>query len=324
MRKTILTIIYAVLVTGVFAQKNDTVIYYLENSGKLLPTMYGADFKLVVSPPDLAVNKKLFVVNEYYSDGKLRLTGFSENKEANLIFQGIQTTFFRNGNKMKVRNFKDGNVAGDFTEYFPNGKIYNVKNYKKGKTIFFAECKDSVGNELAQKGNRTWKEFLDGNFGNNYTIGEVKDGVPVGTWHGVANDSLKFTSVYKNGAQVSFSYDDPEFARRKISVMKRYTSVEQVPEFPGGLDAFTRYLEKNLIYPPLAKKNKTQGRVMVSFNVERDGKLTNIQVAKGIGDGRDEEALRVISASPKWKPGIQNGIPVRVSYSVPINFSLGN
>jgi protein TonB len=103
---------------------------------------------------------------------------------------------------------------------------------------------------------------------------------------------------------------------------KIFTSVEQVPEFPGGLDAFIKYLSRNIKYPAVARENNTQGKVFVSFVCEKDGSLTDVKVARGIGDGCDEEAVRVIKASPHWKPGIQNGRPVRVAYSVPINFTL--
>jgi len=105
---------------------------------------------------------------------------------------------------------------------------------------------------------------------------------------------------------------------------KIFTAVEQNPEFPGGLDAFYKYLGKTIRYPAVARENNTQGRVVVSFVCERDGSLTDIKVARGIGDGCDEEAIRVIKASPHWKPGIQNGRPVRVMYSVPINFTLAS
>lgn len=103
---------------------------------------------------------------------------------------------------------------------------------------------------------------------------------------------------------------------------KIFTSVEQVPEFPGGMEAFGKYLGKNIHYPAVARENGTQGRVIVSFVCERDGSLTDIHVVRGIGDGCDEEAVRVLKSSPRWKPGIQNGKPVRVSYSVPIAFTL--
>lgn len=103
---------------------------------------------------------------------------------------------------------------------------------------------------------------------------------------------------------------------------KIFTSVEKIPEFPGGIEAFYKYLGKSIKYPSVARENGTQGRVIVSFVCERDGSLTDIKVARGIGDGCDEEAVRVLRASPRWKPGIQNGRPVRVAYSVPISFTL--
>jgi len=101
-----------------------------------------------------------------------------------------------------------------------------------------------------------------------------------------------------------------------------FTSVEHVPEFPGGLDAFMAFLAKNIRYPAAARQNKVEGRVIISFIVEKDGSLSDVHVIRGIGYGADEEALRVIKSSPNWKPGVQNGHLVRVAYSVPISFSL--
>jgi protein TonB len=88
------------------------------------------------------------------------------------------------------------------------------------------------------------------------------------------------------------------------------------------MEKFYAYLQKTMRYPAVARENGTQGKVIVSFVCERDGSLTDIHVTRGIGDGCDEEAARVIKASPKWSPGIQNGRPVRVAYSVPISFAL--
>ena len=98
--------------------------------------------------------------------------------------------------------------------------------------------------------------------------------------------------------------------------------VEMMPEFPGGMEAWGRYLQKNLRYPALAIENNVAGKVTVSFVVEKNGQLTNIKVLRGIGAGCDEEAVRVIKNAPFWKPGSQNGKPVRVAYTVPILFQL--
>ena len=98
--------------------------------------------------------------------------------------------------------------------------------------------------------------------------------------------------------------------------------VEVLPEFPGGMAAWSKFLSKNLRYPLIAQENGVSGRVMVSFVVERNGEISAIKVLRGIGAGCDEEAVRVIKKSPIWKPGMQNGKAVRVSYVIPIVFQM--
>ncbi|MCB0806210.1 MAG: M56 family metallopeptidase [Bacteroidales bacterium] len=103
---------------------------------------------------------------------------------------------------------------------------------------------------------------------------------------------------------------------------KVYTMVEEMPEYPGGDEARIKYFQENITYPEAAKKNGIEGRVFVSFIVEKDGSITHVEVLRGIGGGCDEEAVRVISAMPNWKPGKQKGKPVRVQFNMPIEFKL--
>jgi len=101
-------------------------------------------------------------------------------------------------------------------------------------------------------------------------------------------------------------------------------AIESYPEFPGGQEAFVKFLRKNLRYPGIAAESGIQGKVILSFVIETNGDLSHIKVMRGIGSGCDEEAIRVLSKSPQWKPGIQNKRNVRVAYTLPINFSLSN
>jgi protein TonB len=103
-----------------------------------------------------------------------------------------------------------------------------------------------------------------------------------------------------------------------------FTAVEQQPSFGNDEGAFNKYLSKAIRYPAVARENNVQGRVILTFVVERDGSLTDIKVLRGIGSGCDEEAIRALKSSPKWKPGIQNGRPVRVQFSVPVAFALAS
>jgi len=103
-----------------------------------------------------------------------------------------------------------------------------------------------------------------------------------------------------------------------------FTAVEIPPNFPGGEEKFGKFLHDHIKYPPMARDNNIQGRAFISFVVERDGSLTDIKIVRDPGSGLGDEAVRVLKISPHWTPGIQNGKPVRVSYTVPINFSLGD
>ena len=98
--------------------------------------------------------------------------------------------------------------------------------------------------------------------------------------------------------------------------------VEDVPEFPGGAAALLEFLRKNINYPTECRKNRVEGRVLVSFIVEKDGSITNPFITLGADPLLDAEALRVVSLMPNWKPGYQRGEAVRVQYTVPINFRL--
>ncbi len=99
--------------------------------------------------------------------------------------------------------------------------------------------------------------------------------------------------------------------------------VENMPEFEGGKEALYAFFAKNLRYPQKAKEDSVSGRVWLSFVVKKDGYVDNVKVLRGIGAGCDEEAVRVIQAMPKWKPGtMKDGTPVNVQYQLPINFAL--
>ncbi len=108
----------------------------------------------------------------------------------------------------------------------------------------------------------------------------------------------------------------------KVEENKVFDVVEQMPSFPGGNGALMEYLSKNVKYPVVAQENGVQGRVVVSFVVERDGSITDVKVVKSVDPSLDKEAARVVSSMPKWIPGKQNGSAVRVKYNVPVSFRL--
>ena len=99
--------------------------------------------------------------------------------------------------------------------------------------------------------------------------------------------------------------------------------VESMPEFPGGQPALFKYLAENVKYPVIAQENGIQGRVICQFVVNKDGSIVDVVAVRSSGEASlDKEAIRVIKSMPKWKPGKQRGKPVRVKYTVPVNFRL--
>lgn len=101
-----------------------------------------------------------------------------------------------------------------------------------------------------------------------------------------------------------------------------YTAVETAPQFPGGENARIKFLQDNIHYPDLARENKIQGTVFATFVVEKNGKISNVRIIRGIGGGCDEETVRVIKLMPAWSPGKVNNIIVRTQYNMPIKYTL--
>lgn len=106
------------------------------------------------------------------------------------------------------------------------------------------------------------------------------------------------------------------------SSTKVYYEVDEMPSFPGGLNGLMTFLAQNMVYPVTAQENGVQGRVTVSFVVETDGSITDVEVARSVDPFLDREAMRIVKAMPKWTPGKKDGKPVRVKYTIPVVFRL--
>ena len=129
----------------------------------------------------------------------------------------------------------------------------------------------------------------------------------------------------KKTDETVYEFSTKDITDIKIKIVDNdsiYQIVEVMPEFPGGTEKFMEYLSGNIKYPEEAKEKGISGRVFIQFVVEKDGSVSNVKVAKGIGKECDDEAVRVVKAMPKWKPGLMKGKPVRVNYMLPVNFKL--
>jgi len=246
----------------------------------------------------------------------LKLIANSKTNDINLQYHGRYIAYFPTGKKMKSGEFEYGVPVGHQVSYYPGGKFYNSLNYFPDGKVLYNELRDSTGKVLAENGTGDWIEF-DTAFKDNLASGKVDSGYRVGIWNIKLNDSVSKHEEYVKGELKSTQY----FYKSRDTA---FTKADVVPEFPGGMEAFLKFLVKVMRYPAAARERGVQGRVLVSFVVERDGSLTDIKVARGIGSGCDEEAVRVMKLSPKWIPGSQNGNPVRVAYTMPLSYALSN
>ena len=130
-----------------------------------------------------------------------------------------------------------------------------------------------------------------------------------------AEDQAEFVEIQDD---VPIVVEEPEKEEEIFQV------VDNKPEFPGGMGELMKYLQKNIKYPPICQDQGIQGRVVVQFVVNSDGSIVDPVVIKSVNPHLDKEALRVVSAMPKWKPGEQRGKKVRVRFTLPVSFRLQN
>ena len=135
------------------------------------------------------------------------------------------------------------------------------------------------------------------------------------------DDNIDIDADADQNTQID-DYVPPVEEDQEVKEAEIFTVVESMPAFPGGMGALMTYLAKNIKYPALAKESGIQGKVFINFVVEPDGSISHVKVLRGIGGGCDEEAVRVVKSMPKWKPGLQRGKPVRVSFNLPVKFTL--
>lgn len=204
------------------------------------------------------------------------------------------------------------------------GAGYCFMGSKDGKaddtTLTATEIADSIaanqeadGSTLAE--NAT-SENAEANNNTNQTFGSAQ----------AASSSNESVKPGKTAANLHSAPEEvrsePSNQPQKVGGNNVYDTVEEMPSFPGGMSGIARYLSQNVRYPAVAQENSVQGRVVVSFLVEKDGSVSNVTVVRSVDPSLDKEAIRVVRSMPRWTPGKQDGQAVRVKYNLPVNFRL--
>ena len=152
---------------------------------------------------------------------------------------------------------------------------------------------------------------------------EGKNGVVLITTKGAAREAVSVKVEPTPSTATSNEIEVVTFDKSvEAKDSEAFDVVEKMPEFPGGMEAFMKFLQENVRYPEAASNAGIQGRVLINFIVEKDGTISNIHILQKVNDYLDAEAIRVVGIMPKWIPGMQGGKTVRVKYTVPISFRL--
>ena len=257
--------------------------------------------------------------NQSYGAYKLRKTTGKRNLwaliivalAAVLLYLGLQLQRMAEANK-KVENTQAVALAKLNTEKKKEAKVEKKEIIRQEPEKVVEQVKSSVKftAPVIKKDEEVKEEDM-------IKLDEVeKSNKAVGAFNVQGNDEV--------GGEVLKAKDDikaPE-PPKHVEEEKVFDVVEQMPSFPGGNSALMKFLNENIHYPVVAQENGVQGRVVISFVVERDGHITDVQVARSVDPSLDKEAQRVVKSMPKWIPGKQNGSAVRVKYNVPVSFRL--
>ena len=303
------------------AQKKKN-IYYFKDNGIEVKTQDSADFIRIISEPDSG--SVFFEYIEYFKNGNKKRLGYVSSFEPYLVYEGTLLTYYQNGNKQSVQEYKQGKLSTSNQYYFYfNGKLNEIRQeieISNNDVGYLSQYK------LIQKADTSGRTLLD-SLGNGFVDivkpnedkeeGKYLQGFKDGTWKEyIKANKTNYEERYERGKFISGVYltDDGE--------TKEYAIQESLPSFKGGINGFNQYLSKNLSYPMDAMSAKAEGQVFLNFVIERDGSLVDIKIVKSVFPSLDEEAVRVLKKSPKWNAGIQRGKAVRVSYAIPIMFKL--
>lgn len=267
-------------------------------------------------------NPAQYILAEHYANGNMRRVGITTTAEGKPKFEGNMITYYENGNKKSDENYQQDQLEGEASYYYENGQLKKevifLSKVTDSKTPFALEDRtlvknyyDSLGNPLVKEGSGFVKEQISLN---DSEEGNYKDGLRDGTWKGTfLKGKYHFEELYQRGKLKRGTSTD------SIGKELSYSEKTVQPAFPGGMTELYNYIKKNYQLPSEAKKQKVNGTIVISFVIDTNGKPSDAKIVKDLGYGTGQEAISMIYKHPHWVPGTMRGVPVRVSYSLPIN-----
>lgn len=307
--------IFLLLYANAEAQKKN--VYFIKYDGQYVTQRDSADYIRIVE--ESQKDSKLFMTREFYANGKRKSVGMSATIDPPK-YEGTYLSFYPNGNKKEIAIYNDGRLVDSAYHYYPNGQLYTFFVYddqplpKHRSIARLKMANDSTGKSLTVNGNGTFIVF-DSDLKEIVEKGNVKNGQKDGLWTG-KDEITTFTQTYADGKLIAGESTD------KAGATLNYTKEYIEPQFKGGIKELYKYLAINIRYPESSRVNHIQGVVMLKFTVEADGSINTIRVVNYVDPDLAAEAIRVLKKAPLWTPGKRRGRAVRVTYSIPVSFSL--
>ena len=259
-----------------------------------------------------------YVVEDYYKSGKIQMVGKTLNKEY-LLRNGDFIYYYENGNKEKMLKYDSSIPVGKIYQWHENGSKKLAGEYfphadkleKSELKIYQYWDKNNV--QKVTDGNGFYEE-IDSQF-ETIASGEIKNGSRHGEWTGTNSKyKLTFKETYENGKVKSGESID------SLGVKHSYTKAVQNPEPINGMKNFMQYVAKKYKFPADLVVH-ADVLIVLSFVVNKDGSIQDVRIIQSVRKDLDDEAIRVVKSYEKWKPGALRGLPVRVSYNMPLRLA---
>lgn len=323
MRYTFLLLMCLIFLTKPSANAQVAVYMRYDYEDEATLNIDSAAFKRVVY--DIDTDKNVYPIVDYYLDGKLKGRGYARTVNP-FTYAGQKVEYYKNGKKRMMGHYTNGELTGPVYRYYQNGNLYAIQEYypskiedKKLNAIdpIIIALKDSAGADMIKDGMGHYIEYdvydptvitAEGDILNGKWEGEVKGFLP--------REGLKYAEVYKNGVLVSGLSAD------SLGNEYKYSENKTGPIFKDGMEAFYKYVLRNLRYPASAQEKRIGGKAFIKFQVDTDGNASNFINTNYVNAVLAQEAIRVIKAAGTWMPGRVKGKPVNMFLNIPFNFAV--
>ena len=294
--------------------QGDTI--FINQNGQAVSRSEADLYRLVVGYNEA---DSIYSVRDYFLTGEIEMEGGIWKSATSNVLRGRFVHYYKNGQRksegsrktIKIGRWKywyrNGQPKAELLHVFEGGDF--LDNYE------IISCWDSTGNALVEQGTGIFMWYSE--MGYLQDSGRVANQLKEGSWVGYrASGDISYQEVYRQGElQRGQSYDT-------LGHRYQYQELSVQPEYELGMAAFYQYIANHIKYPRKARRKKIQGKVFVSFVVDKKGKLTKVHTIKGIGGGCDRSAEQTLREAPPWVPGQRRGQPVRVRMVLPITFRL--